>query len=89
MTDTIRLKMAIVRSGLSQRKIARALNLSEMGLYKKINNITEFKASEIETLQTILSLTVSERDAIFFTTFVDLKSTNKEREEKYEKHTNF
>lgn len=89
MTDSIRLKMAIVRSGLSQRKIARALNLSEMGLYKKINNITEFKASEIETLQTVLNLTVSERDAIFFTSFVDLKSTNKEGETKYEQRTNF
>ena len=71
MTDTIMLKMAIVRSGLSQRKIAHALNLSEMGLYKKINNITEFKASEIEALQTVLNLTVSERDAIFFTSNVD------------------
>lgn len=75
MTDTIKLEMAIIRSGLTKRRIAEQLGISEMGLYKKINNITEFKASEIIILQQILSLTLKERDEIFFATCVDFKST--------------
>ncbi len=50
MTNTLELEIAIKRSGLTKRKIASKMNLSEMGLYKKIHNITEFKASEIDLL---------------------------------------
>jgi len=46
-----------------------------MGLYKKVHNLTEFKASEIEMLTKLLHLTPCERDAIFFNANVDLKST--------------
>lgn len=75
MTDTIKLEMAITRSGITKKKLAERLGLSDMGLYKKINNITEFKASEISILQEILRLTHEERDAIFFALNVDYKST--------------
>lgn len=75
MTDTIKLEMAITRASITKKKIAKYLNISEMGLYKKVNNITEFKASEIAILQRILNLTSTERDAIFFASGVDLKST--------------
>ena len=44
-----------------------------MGLYKKINNITEFKASEIETLVNLLG--ISDVGKIFFNGNVELKST--------------
>lgn len=56
MTDTLELEIAIKRAGLTKRKIAKKMNLSEMGLYKKIHNITEFKASEIEFLTKLLNL---------------------------------
>lgn len=75
MTDTVKLEMAITRSGITKKKLAERLGLSDMGLYKKINNITEFKASEISILQEILRLTHEERDAIFFAFNVDYKST--------------
>ena len=65
MTDTVKLEMAITRSGITKKKISEYLDISEMGLYKKINNITEFKASEICLLQKILNLSPAERDAIF------------------------
>lgn len=54
MTNKTELEVAIVRSGLTKREIAKRLGISEMGLYKKINNLSEFKSSEIESLAKIL-----------------------------------
>lgn len=45
------------------------------GFYKKLNNETEFKASEISAMQKILGLTNRKRDEIFFAQKVELKST--------------
>ena len=56
MTDTIELEIAIKRSGLTKREVAKRLGLSEMGFYQKPNNVTEFKASEIEALIKMLSI---------------------------------
>lgn len=69
MTNTIELEVAIKRAGFTKRKIAESLNLSDMGLYKKINNITEFKASEISLLCEILS--IENKDEIFFAQSVE------------------
>lgn len=73
MTNTVELEIAIMRAGLTKREVAKRLGLSEMGFYKKINNITEFKASEIETLVNMLS--IKNIGEIFFNGKVDLKST--------------
>lgn len=73
MTNTKELEIAITRAGITKREIAKRLGLSEMGLYKKINNITEFKASEIKALAEILGIT--KIDEIFFANNVELKST--------------
>ena len=78
MTNTKELEIAITRAGLTKREIAKRLGLSEMGLYKKINNITEFKASEIKALAEILEITDIEE--IFFATNVELKSTKNKGE---------
>lgn len=56
LIDTKELEIEIKRSGITKRELAKKLGLSEMGLYKKIHNITEFKASEIATMSKILSL---------------------------------
>lgn len=66
MTNTVELEVAVKRAGLTKREIAKAMNLSEMGLYKKFQNESEFKASEIVTLCSLLNLGVTERDSIFF-----------------------
>lgn len=66
MTDTVELEIAMKRAGKSKRETAKALGLSEMGLYKKIQNETEFKACEIVALTDFLGLSAKERDAIFF-----------------------
>ena len=54
-------------SGYKYNYIAEKLNLSRAGLFKKINNITEFKASEIVMLSDLLKLSPAERDDIFLT----------------------
>ena len=66
MTNTLMLEMAIRRAGLTKKEIAKLLGLSAMGLHKKINNITEFKASEITRLYNLLSLfSLEEQQKIF------------------------
>lgn len=66
MTDTLELEIAIMRSGKTKKDIAAALGLSKMGLYKKINNLTEFKASEISILTELLN--IENKEKIFFST---------------------
>ena len=77
MTDSEALSKAIENSGLKLTFIANKLEISREGFYKKLNNQTEFKASEIVKLQDILNLSNKERDKIFFTNKVEKKSTTK------------
>ena len=66
MTDTLKLEFAIKRAGFTKKEVALRLNLSDMALYQKINNITEFKASEISTLYDLLKLSsLEEQQQIF------------------------
>ena len=66
MTDSEALNKVIENSGLKLTFIARALKLSREGFYKKLNNQTEYKASEIVKMQEILNLSNEQRDKIFF-----------------------
>lgn len=66
MTNTIVLREKIKATGLKYNFIAPQLGLTPMGLQKKIENDTEFKASEIKNLADLLGLSAEERDAIFF-----------------------
>ena len=66
MTDSEALNKVIENSGLKLTFIARALKLSREWFYKKLNNQTEFKASEIVKMQEILNLSNEQRDKIFF-----------------------
>lgn len=70
MTDTKLLREAIDKSGMSITFIANEIGISREAFYKKISNITEFKASEIMKLSKILSLSNKSRDGIFFGTKV-------------------
>lgn len=71
MTDTVALKDAIKNSGMSVTYIANILGITRGALYKKLDNITEFKASEIVLLKKILNLSDKERDDIFFNARVE------------------
>lgn len=71
MTNTNLLRKKIDESGYKLRFIANQLGITYQGFLKKINNETEFKASEMQTLREFLKLTDSEFEEIFFTTNVD------------------
>ena len=66
MTDSKMLSNEISNSGMTITAIAKKLGITREGFYKKLNNETEFKASEISALQKILRLTNKKRDEIFF-----------------------
>ena len=63
MTNTEELNIAILRSGLTKREIAKRLGISEQSLLLKITNKNEFKASEIGKMCEILKLN---DNSIFF-----------------------
>lgn len=71
MTNTKALRDKIDESGYKLRYIAQQLGITYQGFLKKINNESEFKASEIQILFELLPMTETERDAIFFTQNVD------------------
>lgn len=71
MTNTSLLRKKLDESGYKLRFIAKQLGITYQGFLKKINNETEFKASEIQSLKEILNLTDEERDMIFFTLKVE------------------
>lgn len=71
MTNTSLLRKKLDESGYKLRFIAKQLGITYQGFLKKINNETEFKASEIQSLKEILNLTDEERDMIFFTLNVE------------------
>ena len=67
ITNTKVLKTLIDESGLKYKAIAKSMGLTYYGLQKKINNDTEFKASEIAALCKILNIdNPKKKDEIFF-----------------------
>ena len=75
MTNTPLLEDYIDRSGYKRSYIAKRLGVSSYTLAMKINNESEFKASEIDSMCEILSIDMDQRMAIFFAKKVDFKST--------------
>ena len=71
MTDTVLLTSIINESGYTYSEIAQELGISRQGLWKKINNHSEFKQSEIEKITRILNLDMEENSKIFFKNIVD------------------
>ncbi len=66
MTNTELLVRAIQTTGLKLKFISEKLGIGVGTLSSKINNVTEFKASEIACLSEILNLDGAQRDRIFF-----------------------
>lgn len=81
MTDTGKLKEYIEKSGLKQAYIAEMLGLSSYGFARKRDNLSEFTATEIDTLCKLLHInSLKERFSVFFAKDVELKSTNEKGE---------
>jgi len=64
MTNTLKLRAAILESGLNQEQIAKLLGMTVATFNYKVNNKSEFRASEIKKLCEILKIT--DIDAYFF-----------------------
>ena len=62
MTNTTLLREKIDESGYKLRFVAKKIGITYQGFLKKINNESEFKASEIQGLKELLNLTDEERD---------------------------
>ena len=71
MTNSKLLRQKIDESGYKLQFVAKKCGLTYYGFMKKVNNESEFKASEIAILKELLDLTYSETDQIFFATDVD------------------
>lgn len=66
MTNTSLLEQYIVKSGYRKAFIAKQLGISAYGLALKINNKSEFKASEMAILCELLKISAKDKEAIFF-----------------------
>ena len=66
MADTVALKAKIKESGMTAKHIYGKLGISGAAFYKKMNNSTQFKPTEITILTDLLGLSRADRDSIFF-----------------------
>lgn len=66
MTNTTLLEDYIKKSGYKKGFIAEQLGLTSYGFTLKINNKSEFKASEMAILCELLKINAKDKDAIFF-----------------------
>ena len=66
MTNTTLLEEYIEKSGYKRSFIAQKLGITRFALQLKINNKSEFKASEIGILCELLNISIDDRMAIFF-----------------------
>ncbi len=66
MVNSNMLKKKIDDSGMKIKYVAVQIGLTPAGFYKKINNESEFKVSEVVAITRVLGLSSNERDEIFF-----------------------
>ena len=66
MTNTALLEQYIEKSGYKKSFIAEQLSLTTYGFTLKVNNKSEFKASEMKILRKLLKISAKDSDAIFF-----------------------
>ena len=75
MTNERLLRAELAKVGASTAQAAKWLGISQQAFLQKIQNVREFKASEIYTLRQKLKLTLAAQDRIFFTANVESQST--------------
>lgn len=72
VTNTEMLRDVIKKSGLKLEFIAEKLGITRFSLSKKIENVTEFKTSEVQKMCDVLQITdPQDKEAIFFAQKVD------------------
>lgn len=76
MTDSDALRELVKNRGLKLKYIADCMGLSPYGLQRKIDNLSEFKTSEITAFsEAVGGLSFSEQKRLFFANVVDNYST--------------
>ena len=70
MVNTKELKAILIRRGMLLEDLSKEVGIARVTLSKKINNVCEFKVSEILKMQKVLQLSNEDRDFIFFNTEV-------------------
>lgn len=76
MTNTLKLRALLVEKGLTNEEIAKMLGISKQSFSMKINNVREFRISEICKLSNLLKITnPNDLISIFFAKRVELNST--------------
>ena len=66
MTNTALLEQYIEKSGYKKSFIAEQLGITAYGFTLKVNNKSEFKASEMTILCNLLKINAGDKEAIFF-----------------------
>lgn len=66
MTNTSLLEHYIEKSGYKKSFIAEKIGLTAYGFALKVNNKSEFKASEMTVLCELLKIDAKDKEAIFF-----------------------
>lgn len=66
MTNSVALREWITKRGYKLKAVAEKLGITPFALQKKIENKSEFKASEIAVFVNDLGMDPAERDIIFF-----------------------
>lgn len=74
MTNSALFRESVARAGIKYKFLAEMLGITPYGLQKKIDNRSEFKASEIFTASEVLNLSEQDRNSIFFCKEGDYKS---------------
>lgn len=75
MTQTNKIQGKMKEKGLTISTLSLKIGISKTSLFNKIHNQREFLASEISSIRTVLNLSDSEVQEIFFAKSVELKST--------------
>lgn len=71
MTNAELLRKKMEEKGITFTFLALKIGITREALYNKLNNETEFKASEITVISNVLQLSGAERDSIFFATMLN------------------
>lgn len=66
MVNTALLKNQIKTNGIKQKYIAEKMGISVQSLTRKLNNSSEFKINEVQTLSNILHMSTDDQIRIFF-----------------------
>lgn len=74
MTNTLKLKGKIMEKGMTIQSLADEMNITSVALSSKINNKSEFRVSEINTIVAKLQLSNQEILSIFFAQESDCKT---------------